>query len=233
MIKHFRITKQKTEFQWAGVLSAGAGGGGDSAAAIGGEDRGGAPAGVVHGSGEAPVSFSRFPPRSLIHFHSKLTPFLHHPDLTFTYLQGLKALGIPLGPRRALVLRYGRPADVSRGLNQADNQNGHASDSSAIASAGQFGRAGSGASVGAGGVSARVGGGGMAVDALADISRAVQFAVSDSSIGPSGGGFGRSESFSRRAARIDIGDFGSEVAPPIPAHHLSFLFMMNLLKTGF
>ncbi len=135
----------------------------------------------------------------------------------FTHLQGLKALGIPLGPRRALVIRYGRPADASRGLLQPDNQLVR-TISSSTAVAGQFGRTSSGVSVGANGVTARMEGGGqpMAVDELAEISRAVQFAnVSCSSkISPSGRGFEGMESGSKRAFRIDVDDFGSEVNTP-------------------
>ena len=131
----------------------------------------------------------------------------------FTRLQGLKALGIPLGPRRALVLRYGRSFDVSR---QADGQISRTS-SSAIPAADQFGRTSSGISVGTGVVSARMGGGGqqpMAVETLTEISRAVQFADVSGSFGPSGGALERTESGSRRAGRINIADHESEVVLP-------------------
>ena len=132
------------------------------------------------------------------------------------YLQGLKALGIPLGPRRALVLRYGRPADFSRGLPQPDNQIARTGSSSSVF-AGQFGRTSSNISVSAGGHSAMMGDGAQnAADAMAEISRAVQFAKSE-------GGFNRTESGSKHTGRVDVGNFGSEVGPT-QSNIISFVF---------
>ncbi len=130
-------------------------------------------------------------------------------------MQGLKALGIPLGPRRALVLRYGRPTDFSRGLPQSDNSNQFGGTNSTGSTAmGQFGRTSSNVSFGVG-LSARMGDSGQpagAADAIAEISRAVQFAKS----------VDRTESGSKYTSRVDIGSMGFEVWSPF-IHPTCFL----------